>query len=694
MHAQSLLKMLFFGAGGGGGGGSDVHNLGYFINEAALLAAAPTATAGDWAIVGHDLNPASVYVWDDETDEWIDTGYLNPGDVEGPDGGVSDGEVLVSDGVTGKKLKGTGTLFSALLTNVLGAQYLTTNNYARLCSQTQQVIDLVATAPGVYELSITPVGSTFQYVSVGGSLVASAAKTLEIDTVGVANGTTYYCYIDSGGNLVSSTDPADWAITSIIPIAICKLSQSGLTFAPEDHTTALSPAMHLKWHETIGTVIEDDGLIASGYTIGTDVDADKRPDYAAGAIWDDDRRIPIAAFTGGTDGYCYLVRTDGGASADYWNFRIPTLTDDNYDPFVLDDSASIQLAYNDFVNGTMEPVTNNYYVNTYVVATFFKKTVYDAGSGNEESTAPRLCVIPGQAEYATLAEAQEESLSDLTLTGLPMEEATLLYRYTWRYKTTNTSNGGCRLWGVQEYREQIQTYTGSLSSNSHAAMNDRDLPDQHPIESITGAKFFVDLTAGVDFATTATSAYQIEVLNSDLSDTVRPGMLLKVTADGSDYYYEVDAITSSYIYVIGPDLPTGAGLITAVKYHTGDPITRIVVPLAGNWCAATGSTLIQTIMGYKLYWPKQQGRILGIKASSATANGSPVLNLVNVTTAKTQLSTGLTVTDTPTASRGDNASYADSLINKDDQLELTCTTSDTGNDGLTAVISIIAGRDI
>lgn len=50
---------------------SDVHNLGYFIDEAALNAAYPTASAGDHAIVD---STDTVWVWDTGTVAWVDSG--------------------------------------------------------------------------------------------------------------------------------------------------------------------------------------------------------------------------------------------------------------------------------------------------------------------------------------------------------------------------------------------------------------------------------------------------------------------------------------------------------------------------------------------------------------------------------------------------------------------------------------------
>lgn len=56
------------GTGGGSGGGS--HNLGYYVDETALTTAHPTASAGDFAIVG---STDTIWIWDDDTPAWVDS---------------------------------------------------------------------------------------------------------------------------------------------------------------------------------------------------------------------------------------------------------------------------------------------------------------------------------------------------------------------------------------------------------------------------------------------------------------------------------------------------------------------------------------------------------------------------------------------------------------------------------------------
>ena len=62
-------------------GGSDQHNLGWYATQSALETAHPTASNGDWAIVG---STDTVWVWDSDTNAWKDT--AQKGQVESVNG--------------------------------------------------------------------------------------------------------------------------------------------------------------------------------------------------------------------------------------------------------------------------------------------------------------------------------------------------------------------------------------------------------------------------------------------------------------------------------------------------------------------------------------------------------------------------------------------------------------------------------
>ena len=85
---------LFNKANVGEGGGGDQHNLGWYATESALTTAHPTATDGDWAIIG---STDTVWVWDTDTTAWKDTGAAG---IELPDQTGNAGKFLVTNGTS------------------------------------------------------------------------------------------------------------------------------------------------------------------------------------------------------------------------------------------------------------------------------------------------------------------------------------------------------------------------------------------------------------------------------------------------------------------------------------------------------------------------------------------------------------------------------------------------------------------
>lgn len=98
--------------GNGGGGGSDPHNLGWYTDLAALQAAHPTGSNGDFAILG---STDTVWVWDGGTSAWVDSdtkGQVTS--VNNQTGAVTVQETLVSGTniktVDGNSILGSGNL--------------------------------------------------------------------------------------------------------------------------------------------------------------------------------------------------------------------------------------------------------------------------------------------------------------------------------------------------------------------------------------------------------------------------------------------------------------------------------------------------------------------------------------------------------------------------------------------------------
>ena len=116
------------------GNGGDSHNLGWYATPEALTTAYPTATAGDWAIVG---STDTVWLWDTDNSQWVDSdtkGQVTS--VNGQTGAVTVQETLVNQtnikSVDGNSLLGSGNLeLSTYLTFPTG--WTTTGTTKALC---------------------------------------------------------------------------------------------------------------------------------------------------------------------------------------------------------------------------------------------------------------------------------------------------------------------------------------------------------------------------------------------------------------------------------------------------------------------------------------------------------------------------------------------------------------------------------
>ena len=102
-------KLCIRTVGNGGGGGGDQHNLGWYATQLALETAHPTATAGDWAIVGAT---DTVWIWDTDNSVWVDSDQKGQvTSVNNQTGDVTVQETLVS-GTNIKTIDGNSVLGS------------------------------------------------------------------------------------------------------------------------------------------------------------------------------------------------------------------------------------------------------------------------------------------------------------------------------------------------------------------------------------------------------------------------------------------------------------------------------------------------------------------------------------------------------------------------------------------------------
>jgi hypothetical protein len=160
------------------GGGASLNDKGWFVNEAALIAAYPAGQNGWYAIIG---DTDTVWVWDGDTAAWVNSGASATGDVTGPTSST-DGNVVFFKGGTGKEVEDLGLTGSAVGTAILQ----TTANTDSISDLQKQVTGYVTvrtgTNAGDYETVYDAVQAGNQYIYIDG--LTPVVETNDITSFG------------------------------------------------------------------------------------------------------------------------------------------------------------------------------------------------------------------------------------------------------------------------------------------------------------------------------------------------------------------------------------------------------------------------------------------------------------------------------------------------------------------------------
>lgn len=125
---------------------------------------------------------------------------------------------------------------------------------------------------------------------------------------------------------------------------------------------------------------------------------------------------------------------------------------------------------------------------------------------NDYRNAHKYVAIQGEAEYNTVVEAQdgaETEISALYTDGLPMAEFLPIATVIYQYNTAYTNSYDCRIRATSGGDDYVNWLTQELrpgiGPTSHAALADRDLPDQHPADAVaTDTSSFGGVLSGAD----------------------------------------------------------------------------------------------------------------------------------------------------------------------------------------------------
>jgi hypothetical protein len=268
-------------------------------------------------------------------------------------------------------------------------------------------------------VTLTPTGAYFDFWSQGVRFRKTVAQSLAIPNVDGE----HFVYFNSSGNIVTAQTP--WDLLQDVPVCFIYWNSSLAKGIPyeERHGVVMDGSTHSYLHFTRGTQYIS-GMAISAYTVAPSSPANANNTFAiaSGIVADEDLRSTLTAVSSGS----YSVFTRSGASG-LW-----TWTTGNTVPFPLSGS---DFAINVFSGGTWttSPLTSNNYANIYVFA-------IPSITANLQ-----FAMIPGQALYATLADAQNENINSLSLGTLPFQENVLIYQITFQRGNSYTTTGKVRI---------------------------------------------------------------------------------------------------------------------------------------------------------------------------------------------------------------------------------------------------------
>ena len=314
-------------------------------------------------------------------------------------------------------------------------------------------------------ITLGDAGSGFRLWSRGRKKNYSGDETF---TIPAATG-LYFLYYTGDGNWTKTVTTTPWDIEDAhaLVAGVYYNDTTGDRFVAEErHQTQRNSLEWHDWaHNCIGALYRS-GFGISGYVLKSDALADVQIAIAEGSFNDEDIELTVAAKLEGDDWDKWYREGATGP----WR---KTASTDTIPAF---HSANVPKINQDTGGGTwaLVSVTANYYFNVFIFGT------------NSIESANRHVLIPGQNEYGSQAEAQEnEGLNSLDLGNFLGPEIVNIYKLTLQYKTSYTNNNArIEIVALEDLRGTSSIGVATVPT-SHASLGDRSLPNQHPDSAIS-----------------------------------------------------------------------------------------------------------------------------------------------------------------------------------------------------------------
>lgn len=338
---------------------------------------------------------------------------------------------------------------------------------------------------GLRRLTITPGEGGYDFWVMGVKFHKDAALTVDItDVEGL-----HYVYFDSTGTLVHSIAASLYNLlfeNAIVAIIHWDADNNKAIYVGDERHGLMDPDVHYWIHSYGGGTQHGSGLTL-GDILADESGADNthaEMSVSSGSIVDEDfvhvlagqsspAKIPVLYKSGATP----VWRLDAAANA----------------PIKLSGGVP-QINTYSAPNWGQTAVSNTKFFLMHIFAT------------NDFDAARQIVAIQGEAEYATINDAQDGALTEISAIytgGLPMPEFLPLGTVIYQYNTAYTNDYDCRIRSTTSGGDYVNWLTNELTPgsapSSHALLTGRDLPNQHPADAVqTDVTAFNGYLSGTD----------------------------------------------------------------------------------------------------------------------------------------------------------------------------------------------------